>query len=234
MPRIVKHPEVRRNELLDCASRLFLERGYDATTVNDVIACAAISKGAFYHHFASKEALLEALAQRHAEESLVAAKDILCDPTLNAYERLTSYLAHSRGQKMKTAPIAWATFAPIFRPENLALYYRLHMAVRAVVAPAIAKIIAEGVAEQCFDTPDPASTAELLLMLGASSYDAVQQIVTARTELELERGVAALDKRLDMLGIAADRLLGIPDGSIRFAEPGYSQLVVAARRSALG
>jgi AcrR family transcriptional regulator len=233
MPRTLKGPEERRSELLDCASQLFLERGYEATTTDDVIACTGLSRGEFDRHFTSKEALLEALAQRLAEESLEAAKDILCDPTLNAYERLTSYLARSRQHQMKAAP-AWDAFAAIFRPENLALYYRLHMAVRAVVTPAVARIIAEGVAEQSFDTPDPAGTAELLMMLGAFTYDAVQQLVTARTELEIERAAAALDKRLDMLGIAADRLLGLPDGSIKFAEPGYTNAVVAARRSAVG
>ena len=54
MTRIKKPPEIRTAELLDCAQRLFFERGYDNTTVNDIIAEAGLSKGAFYHYFASK------------------------------------------------------------------------------------------------------------------------------------------------------------------------------------
>ncbi len=54
MPRIVKHPEVRRAEILDCAQALFLARGYDQASLNDVIAEAGLSKGAFYHYFASR------------------------------------------------------------------------------------------------------------------------------------------------------------------------------------
>src|SRR5208283_202867 len=65
-PRIVKPPAQRREELLDCAQELFLGLGYDNTTVNDVIARAGVSKGAFYHYFTSKEAMLEALAERFA------------------------------------------------------------------------------------------------------------------------------------------------------------------------
>ncbi|TIL28812.1 MAG: helix-turn-helix transcriptional regulator, partial [Mesorhizobium sp.] len=49
MPRVIKPPEIRSAELLDCAQRLFFERGYDNTTVNDIIREAGLSKGAFYH-----------------------------------------------------------------------------------------------------------------------------------------------------------------------------------------
>jgi AcrR family transcriptional regulator len=55
-----------RNRLLDTAARLFYERGYTATGVNEVIKQAGICKASFYHHFKTKEdLLLVALEQRH-------------------------------------------------------------------------------------------------------------------------------------------------------------------------
>ena len=63
---MLKAPAVRRAELIDCAQRLFLTRGYERTTINDVIAATGLSKGAFYHHFRAKEDLLEAIAARFA------------------------------------------------------------------------------------------------------------------------------------------------------------------------
>ncbi|RVC21179.1 TetR/AcrR family transcriptional regulator, partial [Mesorhizobium sp. M7A.F.Ca.AU.002.02.1.1] len=80
MPRVIKHPELRREELLDHAQTLFLTQGYDKASLNDVIASAGISKGAFYHYFPSKEALLEALADRFAKQALAGVQDILHDP----------------------------------------------------------------------------------------------------------------------------------------------------------
>jgi len=77
--RVVKRPDERRAELLDCAQLLFLAHGYDHTTVNDVIDRAGVSKGAFYHYFTSKEALLEALAERFARRSVEQLGDILED-----------------------------------------------------------------------------------------------------------------------------------------------------------
>jgi AcrR family transcriptional regulator len=232
MLRIVKSPETRRKELLDSSLKLFLQRGYENTTVNDLIAEVGVSKGAFYHYFASKEDLLEALAQRFAQELLVAAKDLLEDPTLNAYERLSGYLERARRTKIGLAPAVWATFAPIFRPENLLLYHRLHNAVRSIMTPVFTRIIEEGIAERSFDAPDARGAAEIILMLGAGTYDAMQAIIAAEGDIELARATAALDKRLQVLGVAADRLLGLPDGSIRYAEPGYTDALLAARRAA--
>lgn len=232
MLRIVKPPEARRKELLDSSLRLFLQRGYETTSVNDLIAEVGVSKGAFYHYFASKEDLLEALAQRFADELLVAAKDLLEDPTLNAYERLSGYLEQARRTKLELAPAVWATFAPIFRPENLLLYHRLHNAVRSIMTPVFTRIIEEGIAEKSFDTPDARGAAEIILMLGAGTYDAMQAIIVADSDTELARATASLEQRLHVLGIAADRLLGLPDGSIRFAEQGYTAAVLAARKAA--
>ncbi|TIU12412.1 MAG: helix-turn-helix transcriptional regulator, partial [Mesorhizobium sp.] len=81
MPRVIKPPEIRSAELLDCAQRLFFAHGYDNTTVNDIIREAGLSKGAFYHYFASKEALLEALAARLARDSFTELKPVLDDPS---------------------------------------------------------------------------------------------------------------------------------------------------------
>lgn len=64
------HPKFRRrsrdrpDEILDAALRLFTERGFAATKVEDVAAAAGLSKGAVYLYFSSKEALLEALVHR--------------------------------------------------------------------------------------------------------------------------------------------------------------------------
>jgi TetR/AcrR family transcriptional repressor of nem operon len=56
-----------RDALLDAAQTLILENGFAATTVDAVIGRAGLTKGAFFHHFASKAALAETLLRRYAE-----------------------------------------------------------------------------------------------------------------------------------------------------------------------
>lgn len=58
--RRAERGENTRRHLVETATRLFAERGYEATPVELVLAEAGVSRGALYHHFASKEALFEA------------------------------------------------------------------------------------------------------------------------------------------------------------------------------
>jgi AcrR family transcriptional regulator len=68
-----KPPEVRREEIMDAAERLFLAKGV-ATTVDDVAAAADVAKGTVYLHFTSRQALLVALGERFAEKHLACVK----------------------------------------------------------------------------------------------------------------------------------------------------------------
>ena len=60
-----KYPEVTVEKILDAAQRLFLEKGYDNTTIQDIVdQLGGLSKGAVYHHFKSKEEIMDAVGDR--------------------------------------------------------------------------------------------------------------------------------------------------------------------------
>jgi AcrR family transcriptional regulator len=61
-----KPPEVRREEIMDAAQRLFLRQGVAATTIDDVAAGADVAKGTVYLHFTSKQTLLAASGSRRS------------------------------------------------------------------------------------------------------------------------------------------------------------------------
>ncbi len=56
--------EERKNLILDQAQRLFVERGFAATTVEDILNRAGIAKGTLYHHFSGKEDIMRQLIAR--------------------------------------------------------------------------------------------------------------------------------------------------------------------------
>ncbi|WP_163264328.1 TetR/AcrR family transcriptional regulator [Chelativorans alearense] len=228
MTRVIKPPEIRSAELLDCAQRLFFKHGYDNTTVNDIIREADISKGAFYHYFASKEALLEALSARLARESLAELQPIIDDPSLDAVERLNALFAGSRRLKVELAPQMRSTFDVIFRPENIVLFHRIDQAVSAVVAPLIADILAEGAREGVLDAPDPNAFADMLLQMRLGLGKIMHQALREADSGRIDEAVRTLDMRLRYYGIAVDRLLKLPDGTIRMAEPGFSRALLEA------
>src|ERR1700752_2644713 len=101
MPRGVKHPDIRRSELLARAAELFLHHGYDNVSLNDLIADAGVSKGAFYHWFPSKEALITTLAERSAGLQLTAIEESIARCRGNALDRLNTSLQAGFDVKMR-------------------------------------------------------------------------------------------------------------------------------------
>ena len=63
----MKKGDLRRQAILDTAEALFFERGYEETSVQDILDAMGLSKGGFYHHFESKMAVLEAVSARTGE-----------------------------------------------------------------------------------------------------------------------------------------------------------------------
>jgi len=222
-PRVVKHPSVRRAEFLAVARELFFERGYDRTSIDEVICRAGVSKGAFYHHFGSKEELLEALAAQIAQEQLDQLGDVLADPTLNAFERLELFLARGRQLKVEQAPRMRNLFAAIFRPENVLLYHRTHMAIAAVTTPALSRIIQQGIEEGTFLVNDATIAAELLIQLSSVPHASICAFLNAGNAQDMRAAAAALERRIIEHAIAVDRVLGLPDGSVTFIEPGFME-----------
>src|SRR5271167_3848983 len=111
--RVLKAPAVRRAELIDCAQRLFLQKGYERTTINDVIEATALSKGAFYHHFRAKEDLLEAIAARFAQQAVDQSAGVSDDVSLDALQRLNLLLAMTREWKGDHLPQLRAMFTTL-------------------------------------------------------------------------------------------------------------------------
>src|SRR2546430_8516671 len=95
MARIVKEEAyaVKRNEILDVAQRLVYTKGYEQMTIQDILDGLQISKGAFYHYFDSKQALLEAIIERMQHEVEQILLPIVHDRELPALEKLHRFFA---------------------------------------------------------------------------------------------------------------------------------------------
>jgi AcrR family transcriptional regulator len=216
--RVVKAPAVRRAELIDVAQGLFLTRGYERTTINDVIGATGLSKGAFYHHFAAKEDLLEAIAQRFAREALGFIHTLEADQRTDALKRLNLLLSLGREWKREHLVELRAMFTTLLRPENAVLYHRILDAVFAVLTPAMAAIIAQGQAEGVFDAGDPTIAAETLLWLANGRRQVVIDAL-ARAETDLDAGVAMVVDRVRAEEQIADRILGLRGAGVDLLGP---------------
>jgi AcrR family transcriptional regulator len=89
------YSEATRAALLDEATALFAQRGYAGTSLEDVASASQVTRGAVYHHFASKQALFEAVLQlqeARAMEAVAAAAAAVPDPWDAALLALDAYL----------------------------------------------------------------------------------------------------------------------------------------------
>jgi AcrR family transcriptional regulator len=216
--RVLKAPAVRRAELLDCAQGLFLTRGYEQTTVNDVIAATGLSKGAFYHHFRAKEDLLEAIADRFAREATGFIGGLQSDRSLDALQRLNLLLSLGREWKREHIAELRAMFATLLDPQNVVLYQRILDAVFKVLAPELARIITAGQAEGVFGPGHAALAAEVLLGL-ANGRRALVVAALEKAETDIDAGMAMIEARVRAEEAIADRVLGLKDRGVDLMGP---------------
>ena len=233
MPRVVKHPDVRRAEILDRAAVLFVQRGYDNVSLNDLIADAGVSKGAFYHWFPSKDALITALAERGAREQFAAIEVATAQCTGNALDRLNALLRAGFDIKMRMGtPEQLAAMVSLLRPENAHLYGRIVAVSEDLTRPLLTRIIADGVEQGAFATFDAEGVADMIQGLAARINTNVVQVADATDEVAREHAADVLTSRLKLHALAIDRVLGLPDGSVTALNRGQVDVMLAALPSA--
>ena len=90
------HPEVTRRRILDAAQKLFSEKGYEHTSVQDIVnELGDLSKGAIYHHFPAKEAILEELTHRDWEASHGLLDELRQRTDLTGLEKIREVIRRS-------------------------------------------------------------------------------------------------------------------------------------------
>jgi AcrR family transcriptional regulator len=87
-PRRSRDPEGTRQALLDAAIELFGTTGFDGTSVQSIVERAQVTKGGFYHHFESKQALLYEIHDRFIDYHLERMRELLAEPDVGAEELL--------------------------------------------------------------------------------------------------------------------------------------------------
>lgn len=157
-----KHPEETVKKILDVSMRLFLEKGYEKATLADIIRETGLSKGAIYHHFASKEEILIRICDRVGEENERELRAIRDDRSMNGQQKLravfrTSLLSENQETMMNLVPVM------LENPRFLAMEVRslYEEAVPYFLEP----MVREGIEDGSIRTKHPKEAAEALILL---------------------------------------------------------------------
>lgn len=157
-----KHPEETVNLILDVAFRLFMEKGYEHTSIQDIIdQLGGLSKGAIYHHFKSKEDILVAVTDRMTEESNQLLAAIRDRADLNGKEKLKKIFKDSICRPVQDEIF---TVAPNLSDNPRLIFSILRETVDEAAPDYILPIIRQGISDGSIQTDYPAELAELVML----------------------------------------------------------------------
>jgi AcrR family transcriptional regulator len=203
---------VRRDAFLDVAQRLVQTKGYEAMSLQDVLTELEASKGAFYHYFDSKQALLEAVVERFADGAMAGLAPVLADPNLPALRKLEKVFAGIARWKADQKELVLAIMEVWNSDGNAIVREKLRRLTERIMVPLLSAVVRQGVNEGAFlvDSPDETATVLVSLMEGfqqqASDLFIARQAGTVTFE-EVRRSVEANTE-------AFERILGVPKGSL--------------------
>ena len=197
-----KHPEETVDLILNTAARLFLTKGYDKTSLQDIIGETKLSKGAIYHHFASKEEIFVRICERIGEENAAALRKVRDSKALNGQEKLKeifrqSLLFVNHDRMLKMMPYL------VDSPKFLAM--ELHSIFEEVAPEFIEPILRDGMADGSIRTEHPRELAEVLILLSdiwlnpllqPTTPEAVRARCACYNELTKPFGLELLDEQL--------------------------------------
>ncbi len=203
---------VRRAAYVDEAIRLIQTRGYEQLSIQDVIDGVGTSKGAFFHYFNSKGALLAAVIDRMVETAASVVAPVVADPGLSALQKLQgvfSGIARWKGERPELQPAAVeALMRTWYSAENSIVIERMRAAVGQRLTPLLLDILHQGVADGEFSLASAEGTASVFTALVLGLNDAAIHLFLGRRDgtVSLERVTCTLKAYAD----AFERILGLP------------------------
>lgn len=196
-----KEAEERKNEILDAADELFNRKGFDSTSTNDILEKVGIARGTLYHHFKSKEDIMDALIERYCDRLLGAAREIAADRSIPVVERLIRTVMAMNLSGGSSHEI----MEHIHKPQNALMHQKIQKIILKEVPPILTEMIHEGIEQGIFHTPFPYECMEMVVIYASAVFDG--DLIPLTDEERLSRIMAFIHN--------VERLLGAESGSLK-------------------
>ncbi len=190
-----KYPEQTFERILDASTRLFIEKGYEQTSIQDILDALNLSKGGLYHHFKSKEEILDAVMQRRVQSITENMYDVIENTQAeNGREKLKKIL-HRLCTDTQTHALDAVLTSQINNPYFIAS--GLQTCVKQD-APITSKLIEKGVEDGSLQTTQPELCAEVFLLL-LNFW--VNPVLFGRSIVETKERLKYLQTMMRLLGV---------------------------------
>ena len=161
----MKKGEKRKLELLQIAYKMFLTRGYENTSVDEIIEEAGIAKGTFYYYFKSKEQLLEEVIGMMIEEEAQKAR-LIVGSDLPVPQKIAAIMAAFRlAQDEQTIGDA------LNQPENILMHEKTNRRIIDTIVPLLTEVVEAGVQEGVFACDHIPERVRIILIVSNGLFD---------------------------------------------------------------
>lgn len=161
----MKKGEKRKLELLKIAYDMFLSRGYENTSVDEIIAKAQIAKGTYYYYFPSKEKMLEDVIGMMIESEVQKARQIV-ETDIPVPQKIVGIMTAIKPTENEQ-PISEA----LFRPENVLMHDKIRKKLIEVIVPLLSEAVNEGVREGVFSCDNVEERVRMLLVISNDTFN---------------------------------------------------------------
>ena len=215
--------DARRGELLAAAERLFYTKGYEKTSVQDILTEMSFSKGGFYHHFDSKLSVLEAICELRAQECCERARQAADAAQGTATEKLNAVFHDSAVLTGASSSFVSLMIHVAYREDGALMREKMKQSQLAGMQGVLEEILAQGVKEGEFFVSEVPATAQMLLRLYLVLTDEIAFLL-AQEDSE-EKIMDELVRKLNVYRTAIERVLVAPFGSVVLFEAKEMQLL---------
>lgn len=155
---MAKTKEERRNEIIETAGKLFEEKGYEQTQVQDIVNEIGVAKGLFYYYFKSKDEVMEELADRYADE-IIDAVNKLIDKDITTFDKINRIFQIF----IDSAEKKFGIFMGILNVKNGITHERIFFNVGKKMVPLVTELILSGNDNGECNCSDPKFITEFLV-----------------------------------------------------------------------
>ena len=161
----MKKGERRKQELLKIAYRMFIEKGYENTSIDEIIAEAGIAKGTYYYYFESKEATLEAVIEMMIEEEVGRTKAVL-ETSLPVPQKLVSVI-----YSLRPAQDEQVIAKALDVTENIVMHEKVNRRIVEEAVPLLTEVVKEGISQGIFECTNIEERVRMLLIISQHIFD---------------------------------------------------------------
>lgn len=155
---MAKTKEERRNEIIETAGKLFEEKGYEQTQVQDIVNEIGVAKGLFYYYFKSKDEVMEELADRYAD-AIIDAVNKLIDKDISTFDKINRIFQIF----IDSAEKKFGIFMGILNVKNGITHERIFFNVGRKMVPLVTELILSGNDNGECNCSDPKFITEFLV-----------------------------------------------------------------------